>query len=161
MPLMKTKAWKKHTARAARFERFEKRPRGISGYGATRHSIRKKMPMTTAPKMIRQSTVAESQGWAMPPNSSPSKSIMTPPTMVREPSQSTALRPSRRGVLGVLISRKKSRMRKATPSNGRFISVKKVEMKLVYVSHALRKNALTETPSPRDFLGEQSSYNGA
>jgi hypothetical protein len=46
---------------------------------------------------------------------------MVPPTIVRDPSQSTAFRPFRRGVFGVWMSRKKNRMIKATPSKGRLI----------------------------------------
>lgn len=83
--------------------------------------MRKKTPIMTAPKMMRHRTVAESQGCVMPPYSSPSSNMVTPATMVTEPSQSTALRPWRRGVLGVVTLRKKKRIRKATPSKGRLM----------------------------------------
>lgn len=46
---------------------------------------------------------------------------MTPATIVKEPSQSTALSPLSSGVFGVWISRKNSMMMKARPSNGRLI----------------------------------------
>lgn len=46
---------------------------------------------------------------------------MTPATIVKEPSQSTALSPLRIGVLGVWISRKNSIMIKARPSKGKLI----------------------------------------
>ena len=46
---------------------------------------------------------------------------MTPATIVKEPSQSTALSPLSSGVFGVWISRKHSMMIKARPSNGKLI----------------------------------------
>ena len=44
--------------------------------------------------------------------------MIVPPTTVIEPSQSIALRPATRGVLGVSISRRKRIMTKAKPSKG-------------------------------------------
>jgi hypothetical protein len=46
---------------------------------------------------------------------------MTPATIVKEPSQSTALSPFMSGVFGVWISRQNSMMMKARPSNGKLI----------------------------------------
>lgn len=43
---------------------------------------------------------------------------MVPVTMVSDPSQSMALRPARRGVLGVSMSRYRRIMIKARPSKG-------------------------------------------
>ena len=44
--------------------------------------------------------------------------MTVPPTMVREPSQSIARRPARRGVFGVSMSRRKRINTKARPSKG-------------------------------------------
>lgn len=43
---------------------------------------------------------------------------MVPATIVIDPSQSIALRPARRSVFGVSISRKNMMIAKAIPSNG-------------------------------------------
>ena len=59
---MKTKPWMKQTLREARLERFEKSRRGIMGYLASFHSLRKKKTTVTRPNTRRQITVAEDQG---------------------------------------------------------------------------------------------------
>jgi hypothetical protein len=53
------------------------------------------------PKARRQITVTEDQGKVVPPNWRPNRNIVVALTMRMLPSQSTALRPARRGVLGV------------------------------------------------------------
>lgn len=44
--------------------------------------------------------------------------MIVPPTMVIDPSQSIALRPASKGVLGASMSRKNTMITKASPSNG-------------------------------------------
>lgn len=118
---MKTKPWKKTTARTAILLREEKMPMGMMGYLANFHSHTPKRTQTATPKMMRHRTSAESQGALTPPYCMPKRNMSVPPTMVSEPSQSMALRPSRMGVRGVLTSRKKRRMKKARPSRGRLM----------------------------------------
>ena len=117
-PEMKTNPWTKHVPNAAMFERCLKRRKGISGYLAKNPSLTKNSPIVPRPKIIKQMTVAESQGKVTPPNSKPRRNMTVPPTIRSEPSQSIALRPSRIGVLGVCMSRKSIKMIKATPSHG-------------------------------------------
>lgn len=62
MPAMKTMAWVKQTSREAMLERYLKMRRGMTGYLASFHSLRKKRPMVKSPNTMRQMTVAESQG---------------------------------------------------------------------------------------------------
>ena len=59
---MKTKPWTKQTLREARLESWEKRRRGIMGYFASFHSLRKKRTIVTTPNTKTQTTVAEDQG---------------------------------------------------------------------------------------------------
>ncbi len=59
---MKTKPWTKQTAREARLESREKSWRGIMGYFASFHSLRKKRTIVITPNTKRQITVAEDQG---------------------------------------------------------------------------------------------------
>lgn len=104
---MKTNPWQKQTKRAATFERCLNSLRGMTGYRASFHSLTTKRQATTKPKIIKQRTVGEVQGYVTPPNSRPKSTMSVPPTMVREPAQSTALRPSQTGVLGLWRCRKK------------------------------------------------------
>lgn len=92
------------------------------GYFANRHSFRTNRPTVRIPKTMRQMTVADFQGKAWPPNWRPRRSMRVPPTMVRLPTQSMALRPVITGVRGVCrLLRKKAMIRKATPSKGRLM----------------------------------------
>ena len=115
---MKTKPWKKQTARVAMLERTLKSFSGIMGYLASFHSLRKKRMMVMTPNIRRESTVAEVQGKETPPYSRPRRNIIVPPVIVMTPIQSMALRPARMGVLGVSMSRRKRMMTKARASNG-------------------------------------------
>lgn len=69
-------------------------------------------------KMIRQRTVAESQGCVKPPKSRARSSIMLLPIMNNEPIQSTALRPSQIGVCGLSSLRANHSNRNANPVIG-------------------------------------------
>ena len=70
------------------------------------------------PNTMRQITMADFQGWTTPPNSSPRRSTTVEPTMLREPSQSTALRPAQIGLLGVSSLRKRKIRTKTVPVIG-------------------------------------------
>lgn len=115
---MNTMPWQKQTPRDAIFERYLKIRRGIIGYLASFHSLIKKSPKVRIPNTIRQTTVAEFQGWLTPPYSRPRRNIIVPPTTVILPIQSMALKPAKSGVFGVSMSRKKEIMINARPSNG-------------------------------------------
>jgi hypothetical protein len=91
---------------------------GITGYFANFHSQIRKREKVNAPKIMRQRTRALSQGAVTPPYWRPKRNMRVPPTTVREPIQSIALRPAQMGVRGVLMSRKKRMMKKARPSRG-------------------------------------------
>ena len=90
----------------------------MTGYVANFHSTIKNMAIITAPKTIRQVTVAEAHGKETPPKVRPKRNVTVPPTMRRDPSQSMALMPARKGVLGVAMSRKKRSTANARPSHG-------------------------------------------
>lgn len=90
----------------------------MTGYLASFHSLRKNKLAVTHPNTIKHMTVAESQGWATPPNSNPRSSIRVPPTIVKLPSQSMALRPSHIGVVGVSSLRKIIRAMRTVPEMG-------------------------------------------
>ena len=90
----------------------------MMGYFANFHSFTKKSPIVKNPKTMRQITFAEAQGLLTPPYSRPKRNIKVPPTMRREPDQSMAFRPARRGVLGVSMSRNMKMIMKARPSQG-------------------------------------------
>lgn len=92
--------------------------RGMMGYLASFHSLRKKRPNVTAPKTKRQITVAEFQGKDIPPNSKANRNITVPPTTVMVPIQSMARIPARKGVLGVSIFKNTIKIRRATPPTG-------------------------------------------
>ena len=70
------------------------------------------------PKTMRQITFAEPHGSMTPPNSRPRRSMSVPPTIVRDPVQSTALRPSQTGVFGLSRCRKIHRRMKTVPVIG-------------------------------------------
>lgn len=118
---MKTKPWTKQTHKQATLLRYLNRRVGMTGYLATFISTRTKRPTVKRPKIIRQRTVAESHGYVTPPYCMPKRNINVPPTMSRLPRKSIAFKPSMRGVLGVLRSRKKKMIQKATPSMGRLM----------------------------------------
>lgn len=84
----------------------------------TFHSMRTNIPAVRTPKTMRQMTMAEFQGWTTPPNSRPKRSIIVDPTMLKEPSQSTAFRPAHIGVLGVSSLRKRKIRIKTVPMIG-------------------------------------------
>lgn len=115
---MKTKPWQKTVARVAWFVRDEKSAKGMMGYLANLHSQIRKREKVKTPKIMRQRTKAESQGAVTPPYWRPKRNMRVPPTTVRQPIQSIARRPGRMGVRGVLMSRKKKRTKKASPSRG-------------------------------------------
>jgi hypothetical protein len=70
------------------------------------------------PNTIKHRTIAELQGWTTPPNSRPRRSITVDPTMVREPSQSTAFKPAQIGVLGVSSFKRRKIKIKTVPMIG-------------------------------------------
>ena len=112
------------------------------------------------PKTIKQTTVADDQGYETPPYSRPRRNIIVPPTIVMVPIQSTALRPARRGVVGVSMSRKKKRIMKARPSKGTGDELAAKRQKTD--RHLLTVDV--EAPAPADFLREdapQKRANGA
>ena len=115
---MKMKPCKNAIPIAAMFEPCLKMRRGMIGYLANFPSTPRKITNVTTPKMIRQMTVAESQGNATPPYTRPRRNIIVPPEIVRVPNQSMALSPSRNGVLGVSTCKKKSMNTAEIPAIG-------------------------------------------
>ena len=154
---MKTKPWTKQTAREAMLERTLKSLRGIMGYFASFHSLRKKRIMVRTPNIRRERTVAEVQGKETPPYSRPRRNIIVPPVIVITPIQSMAFRPAMIGVLGVSTSRKTRIMTKARASNGTegFISWRGLRRTGKAGGHTVD----VKTPSPRDLLCEDASKN--
>lgn len=115
---MKTMPWLKQTTREPTLDRYLKIRRGMIGYLANFHSLRKKRPNVASPNTMRQMTMGEPQGYVTPPYSRPRRNIMVPPTIVMHPSQSIAFNPAKSGVFGVSMSRKKMMMAKAMASIG-------------------------------------------
>jgi hypothetical protein len=91
------------------------------GYFAILASTGMNSMVATTPKTSRQMTVTEFHGKDVPPNSRPKRKRSVPAMMKKAPGQSMAARPSKSGVFGVVMSRKKIMIRKANPSRGRLI----------------------------------------
>src|SRR5438046_9797231 len=107
-----------HTSKEATWESRSNSRIGMTGYLANFHSLMMKSEASTSPKMIRQTTFGDDHGKDTPPNSSPSKNMTVPPTTVRLPSQSTALRPAMTGVRGLCSFRLNRSMKKVIAVHG-------------------------------------------
>ena len=118
---MYVRAWKKQTPRLARFDLFLKIRLGIMGYFAILASTGINSNAATTPKTSRQMIVTEFHGKYVPPSSRPKRKRSVPATIKKAPSQSMAAKPSKTGVLGVVRSRNKRMIKKASPSRGKLI----------------------------------------
>lgn len=153
---MKTIPCKKTMASVEALLTEANKPIGMIGYVAAFHSHMPNRKRVKAPMMIKQSTRAESHGAETPPYCRPNNSMRVPPTTSKDPIQSMAFSPCKIGVRGVLISRKKRRMKKASPSKGKLRAQLAFFHNLTCSLHLLD----VEAPPPRDILGESSTDDG-
>jgi len=103
----------------AAFDLWRKMPRGITGWCASRASLKRKKIATRIPNTTRQMTFGESQGKVAPPKFSPSSTMTIKPMREMLPAQSTAFIPSTNLVFGSWTSKKRSKRPNATPQTGR------------------------------------------